>query len=141
MEGAMSRHWIERFDRSKHLNYMLTTDSGGRTVQEELFDQTPAHAYFVKVSGFTFLFLSRYQLHECHHFFSQKTHPSSRCEGPPLNHWYHAWHERLPQQLFEEARRHKVLKALERAMRDFELGKCEIREPDSGDGVGQMRRR
>jgi hypothetical protein len=123
----MSRHWREKFDADKHRDYMVITDSGGVPVARPADNLRSSYVYFVTVCGFTFQFLSLDQIRECLDFFSEKIHPSSRFRSSPLSHWYHAWHERLPQTLFEEAKRSRVIKALEWAMLAFASERCDTR--------------
>ena len=93
--------------------------------------------YFVHVCSFTFCFLSLPHIEEYHAYFSQKTHSSSsdiysrpkwdymkgRQEkfGFANSHHYErqSKFDRLPLYLFEEPKRQKVVKALERAIREF----------------------
>ena len=75
--------------------------------------------YFVEVASFTFQFQSLDQLRECLEFFNRKVHPTSRQPNVYLEHYWQRWFEKLPQWLFEEPRRVKVVAALERAAKDF----------------------
>ena len=52
-------------------------------------------------------------------FFRQKLHPSSREPGVRFEHYWQKWNERLPQWLFDEPKRIKVVRALERAEAAF----------------------
>ena len=93
--------------------------------------------YFVNVCSFTFCFTSLAQIEEYHDYFSQKIHASS-CDrrirspwqltfigrkyaniGSPDHDERQSKFDKLPQYLFEEPKRIKVVKALEKALKEF----------------------
>ena len=112
----MSRHWKERLDPNRHTDHM-----GGRRV-ETRDNLLEACAYFVQVCDFTFEFVSVSQILECRDHFAVRIHPSGKWKTPPPGtHWNHPWYERLPMWLFEESKRQKVLKALGRALDEFDI--------------------
>lgn len=120
----MSRHWKEKLDPQKHTDHM------GGTRLESVDPLIERWAYFVRVCGFTFEFIGIQQLRECLAHFSRKLHPSGKFVNlPPGTHWIHPWHERLPMYLFEESKRRKAVKALTRALSDFEAGASEPELP------------
>ena len=75
--------------------------------------------YFVEVCSFTFQFQSLAQIEECLAFFSQKIHPSSMQPDITLEHYWQGWEQRLPRWLFEEPKRQRVARALQRALAEF----------------------
>jgi hypothetical protein len=84
----------------------------------------PIWTYFVKVCGFTFQFGSVAQIEAVLVYYSRKLHPSSRM---PDSKWLRAehdvaqaWYDRLPGYLRKEPKRRRVVKALERALVEFE---------------------
>jgi hypothetical protein len=101
---------------------MMTCDVGGAPVDGPRDRLIEKWVYFVEVASFTFQFQSLDQLRLCLKFFEQKVHPSSRRPEIYLEHYWQRWFERLPQWLFEEAKRAKVITALERAAKDFGEG-------------------
>lgn len=117
----MSRHWRERLDPRRHVDYMAGSMWGGYPVvppDDRLIDRW---VYCVRACGFTFQFASLDQVRQCLEHFSRKTHPSGRLAQPPPGvHWNHPWYERLPMWLFEEPKRQRVVKALGRALAEFE---------------------
>jgi hypothetical protein len=115
----MARIWKERLDPDKHVDYMRTTHIGGFTVEAVRDRLIERDVYFVEVCGFTFQFQSLDQITEALAYFRQKTHPSSREPGVTLEHYWQRWYERLPQWLFEEPKRLRVVAALERAAETF----------------------
>jgi hypothetical protein len=93
--------------------------------------------YFVHVCAFKFCFTSLAQIEEYHAYFSQKVHPVSRDKfsHPAWDHekrridrfafadTHHGERQskfdKLPLYLFEESKRIKVVKALEKALKEF----------------------
>jgi len=79
----------------------------------------PDPAYFVCVAGFTFEFWSVSQIEAALDFYRAKTHPSSRMPTWGEHDVTQRWYERLPMYLQENSKREKVVKALERALKEF----------------------
>lgn len=86
----------------------------------------PEWVYCVHVCGFTFQFWSVQQIQACLDFYSQKIHPSSRIEVSeellyhiPSRSMLQRWYDRLPLYLRKENKRQQVVKALERALKQF----------------------
>lgn len=84
----------------------------------------PVFRYFVQVCSFTFHFGSIEQIRVTLSYYSKPIHPSSRL---PDSKWLRAehevaqrWFERLPQFLLKEPKRKKVVKALEKALLEFD---------------------
>jgi hypothetical protein len=87
----------------------------------------PAEVWFVKVSGFTFIFHNLDQLVACLDYYSSKTHPSSIISKDNLAadlgpNWREErgwglprWFERLPMFLLEPSKRKRVVAALTQA--------------------------
>ena len=136
LDCSMSRHWQERFDSGTHEDLMhglwpLTV----HPPKDRLIEQW---VYFVRVAGFTFQFLSVEEMRECLQFFETKIHPSGRPKpNPSWVHWYHPWYERIPGWLVEEPKRLKVVKAVTRALAEFE-GDETARQADQPDSGGQQ---
>jgi len=120
----MARIWKEKLDVNKHRDYMQSTWIGGVPPARPKGNLIESWVYFVDVCSFTFQFHSIEQIKECLEYFSQKTHPSSRQSGCELEHYWQRWFERLPQWLYEEAKRQKVVKALTMAL-EVSSGDCE----------------
>jgi hypothetical protein len=99
---------------------MSTTWLGGIPAKPPSDPLVERWAYFVDVCSFTFQFRSIDQLRKCLQFFEQPIRPTSRLPNVTLEHYWQRWHERLPQWLFSEPKRQKVVRALERAVREFE---------------------
>jgi hypothetical protein len=87
----------------------------------------PAPAYFVRVCGFTFEFWSVPQIEAALRFYREKTHPGSRMPNWGEHDVTQRWYERAPLYLQENGKRERVVKALERALKEFT-------EPGSVDG-------
>ena len=94
----------------------------------------PVNSYFVRVCGFTFVFGSVAQIETVLAYYNRRIHPSSRL---PDSEWLRAehevvqrWFERLPQYLLEEPKRVRVVKALERALSEFDgdAGRSPVQE-------------
>jgi hypothetical protein len=117
---TVSRHWKEKLDPDKHRDFMSTTYIGGVSVENEGDNLVPKWVFFVAVAGFTFQFASLEQIQVCIDWFAEKIHPSSRTPDITREHYWQHWYERLPQWLFEEPKRQKVIKALRTALQDFE---------------------
>jgi hypothetical protein len=119
----MAIHWKEEYDLLKHQNKMW----GHGCEVEENPNPALTHrwVYFATVCSFTFEFHSINQINACLKHYSQKIRSSTRIPEKDL--WKYGgdhgetqcWFERLPQKLYEERRRKKVIKALERALSDF----------------------
>lgn len=114
----MSRHWREQLDPNRHSDHM-NTRIGGLPVDPPRDRLVEKWVYFVEVTSFTFQFQSVDQLQQCLEYFKQKIHPTSRLHGVDLEHHWQRWFERLPQWLFEESKRVKVVTALQYAAKDF----------------------
>ena len=98
---------------------MLTSHIGGvppEPTRDRLIDR---QVYFVAVCGFTFQFQSLGQIEHALSYFEQKLHPTSVLPGVALKYYWQRWHERLPQWLFEEPKRVRVVAALSRALHQF----------------------
>jgi hypothetical protein len=86
----------------------------------------PAHkVVFVRVCDFDFEFHDRVQLDACIRCYSKAIRPSGRLPVYTENFGAHhgatqRWFERLPLYLREEPKRLKVLKALDRAFREWD---------------------
>ena len=76
-------------------------------------------AYFVSDSGFTFEFWSVAQIEMALRFYRDKVHPGSRMPTWGEHDVTQRWYERVPLYLQENGKREKVIKALERAIREF----------------------
>jgi len=95
----------------------------------------PQDDIVVRVASFAFRFGSVEQLRDYLAYFRRKIHTSSRCPAKKLaselgDDWrklrgwdVERWNERLPMYLFEEPKRQKVVKALERALKLMGSGK------------------
>jgi hypothetical protein len=86
----------------------------------------PEWVYCVHVCGFTFRFWSVRQIEACRDFYAQKLHPSSRLPVSeeslyhiPDRSMLQRWYERLPLYLRKESKRQQVVKALEKALKQF----------------------
>ncbi|MBW3637930.1 MAG: hypothetical protein KY445_15920 [Armatimonadetes bacterium] len=93
----------------------------------------PDWRYFVEVCSFTFHFRSVEHIEQYLAHFSRKIHPSSadgahtkrpdsdwRDWNSPVAHWERqSRFDELPLWLFEEPKRQKVVKALQRAIKEF----------------------
>jgi hypothetical protein len=89
----------------------------------------------VRVSSFTFRFVTLGQLRDCLAFFEQKVRPSGRIPAKRLaselgEDWrmlrgwdIERWDERLPMYLLEEPKRQKIVVALRKAIQFAETGK------------------
>ena len=86
----------------------------------------------VTVAAFTFQFISVKQIKDCLSYYEQKIHPSSRLSTSGGDHWeLERWFERLPMYLLEDAKRIKVVKALQKALSVAEAGAFEQILPSS----------
>jgi hypothetical protein len=117
----VAKWWREPLDVTRHRDHFCP---GGWTASEPADPLLSRSAYFVRVCGFTFEFVSIDQLSACLRFYEQRIHPSSRQPTfvPEKGHW-ELWTERLPMYLREEPKRVRVVKALSAALSDFASGK------------------
>lgn len=115
----MARMWTEPLDPKRHIDYLRTTHIGGFPTEPSRDRLIERRVYFVKVCGFTFQFHSLEQIERALAHFEQRIHPTSMQPGVTLEHYWQLWYERLPQWLFEEQKRMRVVAALSRALRDF----------------------
>ena len=76
-------------------------------------------AYFVRVNGFTFEFVSVDQIREALEYCREKVHPARRQPGITLEHYWQRWFERLPKGLLRGKKRDEVVAALERALSEL----------------------
>jgi hypothetical protein len=111
------RLWRERPNPSVHRDFMSSSHVGGLPPRD---NPLTGWVYFVEVCSFQFQFHSLEQIQECLDYFKQKVHPSTRKPHDGLEHYWQAWYERLPQWLFANSKRQKVVKALEKALVEFQ---------------------
>ena len=121
----MSRHWKELLDTDRHINYMNSRWVGGLPPTAPRDNLLTSWVYFVEACSFTFQLHSLEQLRHCLRYFQIKIHASDREARVDREHYWQPWYQRLPQYLFEEPKRKKVVVTLERALADFEAGKGE----------------
>jgi hypothetical protein len=127
----MARFWKEQLDPERHRDYMASMWIGGISVLPPRDPLIVQWVYFVDVCSFTFQFHSLQQLQTCLSYFSQKNHASTRVSHNGLEHYWQQWYERLPQWLFEEAKRQRIVKALTRALTVFQA--------ESDDPAGRLK--
>ena len=112
----MAQIWKEQLDWSLHQNKMDTPVNYHLKI-----NFVPKWIFFVRVCSFTFEFHTTNQIRECLAYYSQKIHFSSRIDIGSGDHWeFQRWFERLPMYLTEEPKRQKVVKALTKAIKQFE---------------------
>lgn len=116
----MPRHWKERLNREKHRDYMKGAGVGGYPIKPSKDNLILKYVYFVDVVGFTFQFSSVTQINEALKYFKQKIHTSTIQPEVFLEHYWQRWFERLPKGLLKEAKRNKIVKALEKAVAEFD---------------------
>ncbi len=81
----------------------------------------PEEVLFVRVCSFTFAFLSVEEVQEYLGYYLEKMHPSSARPHLPESGWeYQTKFERLPLYLREEPKRQLVVKALSKAVAEFD---------------------
>ena len=115
----MARLWTEPLDLARHRDLMSTNHIGGIECTIPLDRLIEQKVYFIEAAGFTFQFTSLAQIQEALEFFEKRIHPSSRQADIVLEHYWQRWYERLPQWLFKEPRRLKVVAAMTRALTEF----------------------
>ncbi len=98
---------------------MATAHVGGSPPEPTRDSLVERRVFFVAVCGFTFQFHSLEQIERALTHFERKILPSSAQPGVTLEHYWQQWHERLPQWLFEEQKRVRVVAALRGALRHF----------------------
>jgi hypothetical protein len=127
--SIMARIWKEKRTGhwSRHFDLHGYRDLPGHDISpdEKL---VPVFTYYVRVCSFTFRFGSVAQIRPVLEFYSREIHPSSRM---PDSQWLRAehdvaqrWFERLPPYLMEDAKRPRVVKALEEALVIFKDDLC-----------------
>jgi hypothetical protein len=79
----------------------------------------PGWALFVTVCGFTFEFWSADEIEAALRFYREKVHPARRMPTWGEHDVTQRWYERAPQHLQANGKRERVVKALERALREF----------------------
>ena len=120
----MSKHWVEKYDELKHRNKMW--GEGINPPENRDNKLAPYNVYFVRECGFTFEFHSIQQLVAFKEHFSRKIQSSTLIPENEL--WKYGgdhsemqrWFERLPKGLVSNQKRTKIVKALERAIENFE---------------------
>jgi hypothetical protein len=119
----MARWWYEMLDPERHRDFMSTTHVGG--LPPDPVDRLVGRqVYVVRAAGFTFQFMDLGHLREALAHFRKRVHPSSREAGIELEHYWQLWYERLPQWLFAEPRRVRVVSGLSRALAAFEAAEA-----------------
>jgi hypothetical protein len=120
----MAKIKIEDFDQKTHPNYMWHIDNEQFNRYQHAGGHTPYTVCVVEVCGFQFIFHSTMQIELCLDYYSRQTRPSSRLpvyrEHLGGDHGEtQRWFERLPLYLLENAKRPKVVAALERALLEY----------------------
>jgi hypothetical protein len=113
----MSKHWKEKTDNKKHIDFMMTAHIGGFPIEHS--KNKGAWVYFVRECSFTFQFASIEQLKMMIDYFSKKVHPSTRTFNNGLEHYWQMWYERIPKGLAGGSKREKIHKALTKALNEF----------------------
>ena len=126
----MSRHWKEPYLREKAIEIGIKElegcvvtcwDEQGRDYANYSRFRAPEQIFYVEVCGFTFAFYSMHMMKLYLEFYSQKILPSRCRDTPHVNHDLRQTEfMRLPLYLREEPKRLKVIKALTKAMADFQ---------------------
>lgn len=114
----MSKHWKERTNPAKHLDFMSTAHVGGLPIDAS--EEKGDWVYFVRECSFTFQFASLEQLKKMTEYFSTKVHPSTKTYNDGLEHYWQLWYERIPKGLIGGSKRERIHKALTNALIDFE---------------------
>ena len=130
----MSRSWKEPYTREAACELGIRELEGGRIVRwdkrgirterpEWLLDGAdPEWIYFVHACGFTFAFFSREMMLAYSEHYKQRILPSRIRNTPHCNHGLRQdVFARLPLYLREESKRVRVVKALEKALVEFNL--------------------
>jgi len=115
----MAKHWSEPLDPERHIDFRPPQIGGVPAETDTNSRLRGDRAYFVRVSGFTFQFVSLDQLRECLAWFEQVIHPSSARPVECGEHYWQMWHERLPKGLTRSPKRERIAAALEAALADF----------------------
>lgn len=116
----MARHWKEKLDPRKHRDFMRGyQDAGGLPIDAPRDNLLDFWAYFVDVAGFTFQFVSVDQIHEALCYFEAKVHPNTKENNNGLEHYWQPWFCRLPPGIKSEAKRIKIVKALNAAFTEY----------------------
>jgi hypothetical protein len=115
---------IEPYDSAKHRNPMWYIDDAQQKRHRKAPSLSDYKVCLVTVCSFTFIFHSTEQLALCLDYYRREHQPSSRLpvytENFGGDHWeMQRWFEQLPQYLLEKPKRTKVIKALEKAMREY----------------------
>lgn len=113
----MTNIWREIADPIKHRDFMSTRVEGGVAVEKSRDGLIEKWVYFARVDGFTFQFVGLDQVRECKTYFEQKIHPSTKDKGHiPHEHYWQAWHDKLPKGVTSEKNRRAVMKALDKVL-------------------------
>ena len=116
----MSRLWKEIADPKKHNDFMSSYVEGGVPIEKSRDNLIDKWVYFIDVCNFTFQFANINQVREAKNYFEQKTHKSNMEIGPsPIEHYWHPWFCKLPKGITKETKRLKVLKALNKALKEW----------------------
>ncbi len=115
---------IEPYDQLKHPNPMWYVDDAQAKQHWKAPSLSDYKVCLVTVCSFTFIFHSVAQLTLCLDYYRREHQPSSRLpvytENLGGDHWEtQRWFEKLPQFLLEKPKRTKVIKALEKAVREY----------------------
>lgn len=113
----MTKFWREIADPAKHRDFMSTRVEGGVRIEKSRDNLIEEWIYFARVNGSTFQLASLDQVRECKAFFEQKIHPSTRDKDHnPHEHYWQAWHNKLPKSITKEKNRLEMIKTLEKIL-------------------------
>ena len=116
----MSKIWREIADPAKHRDFMGNTVEGGRPIAKSRDNLIEKWVYFADINGFVFQFADIGQVIECKKYFAQKTHPSTvEKHHNPHEHYWQAWHRKLPKGMTKNKNRVKVIKTLDKILEQW----------------------
>ena len=121
----MSKHWIEKYDQTKHQNYMWGVGLFPLADARPKPKPIPHDVYFVRECGFIFEFHNIEQIEACRDYYKQKIWSSTIIREKELFNYggdqseTQRWFEKMPKKLNNNHNRPKVLKALNKALTSF----------------------
>lgn len=121
----MSKHWIEQYDETHHINHMWGIGIFPPTDSVSKYKPEPHNVYFVRECGFSFEFHNIEQVESCRDYYNKKIRPSTIITKGELNLYggdqteTQRWFEKMPKKLNNNHNRPKILKALNKAIESF----------------------
>ena len=99
---------------------MSSLVEGGIEIKNPHLIKGVPYVFTLEVNNVSLIFKDITQLKEAKTFFEKNLRPSTVGEPPPFEHYWHIWFGRLPKNILKASNREKMLKAINKAIIQYE---------------------